>query len=539
MSNRTLTTLTALTALGAGSLVAIVGCWGSSTTPDDGPAGTGGSGGDRVSDAAKVFPKGEAREDGELLARAEETYAVSESGGFQVRTHKRAGGDRSNRAFGGEAGSSRGGIGGGGGAAPGMALAEADDESGGWDGGDEGLAPARSPRPMADPTAGAEPMPTDGAPLRRLSEERERGGRDSLEKTKAQAVTAPLRAGETDDNEAFDEYLAYRQRLQEQYPDLAQLTDPLDITERYILAIADEDGRPLPNCQVAIAADDTLLWQGTTTSDGTMPFFPRTVAAAEGKTDFTISLVYGDARAVHEMKRKKHGADDPIPFAVPGQKRDGKTALDVLFVIDTTGSMGDEIAQIQATLLQITERIENLPEKPALRFGMVLYRDRTDDYVTKAFSFTDDVASFNEALQSIGAAGGGDGPEALNMGLYDGVETMGWRDDALRLAFLVADAPPHMDYGDDVPYGASLRSAVEKGIKIFPVAASGLDQYPSECGTYIYRQIAQFTQGRFIYIEYGASAASHGVAKPKQDGGNNLDDIVVRTVTRELEAYVK
>jgi hypothetical protein len=470
--------------------------------------------------------------DSQTLAKARENYDVKkEEAGWQVRRHKRSGGSRQE------------GIGGGG---RGELSREGGARTSGFAGTDESCAP----EPCEDGPSGGAALgaPPSAAPAPRglVAGRPESPKRASLEEKRKDSDgearpdvsrLAPLRAGETDDNENFDAYLGYRTELLRENPGLVKLVDLLDISERYLVRVTDEAGRPLPNCRIAVSADDRLVWRGTTTSAGEMPFYPRCAAGCEGATGFFLSVIYGGTTKVVELPRKKNGSDEPIAVTLPCAKQVAPVCLDVVFTIDTTGSMSDEISQIQATLLEITRRIKEMPARPELRFGMVVYRDRTDAYVTKVFPFTSDVSAFHAALQSIGANGGGDGPEALNMGLFDTVDALDWREDALRLSFLIADAPPHMDYGDDVPYGASLKLAVEKGIKVFPVAASGLSEYTCGSGSYIFRQIGQFTMARFIYIEYGDSAASHGVRNAS--GGNNLDDIVVRTVEKELARYVE
>ena len=99
---------------------------------------------------------------------------------------------------------------------------------------------------------------------------------------------------------------------------------------------------------------------------------------------------------------------------------------------------------------------------------------------------------------------------------------------------LVADAPPHMDYQGDVTYGRSALAALHKGIRIHTVAASGLDDH----GSLVFRQTAQLSQGKFIFIEYGSSAASaadHGVRG--QVASNNLDDILYREIEAEVTGW--
>ena len=160
----------------------------------------------------------------------------------------------------------------------------------------------------------------------------------------------------------------------------------------------------------------------------------------------------------------------------------------------------------------------------------MLYRDRGDEYITRSLPFTSDVRAFSERLQGVSAGGGGDEPESVNQALAEAVRA-NWRPGAAKVMFLVGDAPPHMDYQGDVPYGRSLKAAVAKGIRIHSVAASGL----SPLGTLVWRQIAQFTRGKFIFIEYGSAAAtaeSHGVTGSYSS--NNLDEIIYAQIRDEL-----
>lgn len=337
-----------------------------------------------------------------------------------------------------------------------------------------------------------------------------------------------LRASEVDDNATFDQYLKYHIANGNLVPEGYRL----DVSERYVFEVVDEKGRTLPNARVWVSGNDRPLFEGCTDSRGRTGFFPRSIAASKEVTAFQVTAGYGSATKVFEIARTAGGKDDPVRLALPVAKSAAAVQLDLCFLLDTTGSMGDEIARIQKTLLAITAKMRKLESKPRIRLGMVLYRDHGDEYVTRRFDFTEDAEAFDKALREVKADGGGDTPEQLNMGLYAAVEQLAWGRDALRLCFLVADASPHMDYADDVPYVATLRSAVAKGIKVYPTGASGLEPV----GSYVMRQIAQFTLANFLFIEYGKSAGGHGVEEGTYQT-NNLDDIVLRIVKQELSAY--
>lgn len=349
----------------------------------------------------------------------------------------------------------------------------------------------------------------------------------------ARPQQAGLRAGSTDDNAdlaAFEAYVAEWTGK----PGVAGQVDTLDVSDARTIKVADATGRPVPAARVSVIdnATDRLVWTGKTYGDGTAPFYPNLRAGllgekgGDGEAGWSVQVAHGGTWTVADLPSQQEELSVTL-----NTEPTGPVQLDVVFLIDTTGSMGDEIERIKSTLLSTTERLRGLDQDFDLQYGAVLYRDIGDEYVTKAHPLTGDIRSFDKALQGIQANGGGDGPESLNQGLAVAIDHMDWRGDAAKLVFLVADAPPHMDYQQDVSYGRSSLAALHHGIRIHTVAASGLD----DRGSLVFRQTAQLGQGQFIYIEYGsaaASAADHGVARP--GNSNNLDDILYREIRDEL-----
>ena len=138
-------------------------------------------------------------------------------------------------------------------------------------------------------------------------------------------------------------------------------------------------------------------------------------------------------------------------------------------------------------------------------------------------------------LARVQAGGGGDMPEALNEALHETVHRMSWRTEAARMVVLVADAPPHLDYGGP-QYDVDMQAALAKGIKLFAVGASGLDPV----GEYIYRQMAQYTAGRFVFLTYKDASdpgSGPGTQTPHDVRGysvQTLDRLIVKLVGDEL-----
>ena len=339
-------------------------------------------------------------------------------------------------------------------------------------------------------------------------------------------VPVSISAGEVDDNEQWEEYLRYRLEFQ------GPRVHNVDVSERYAIAVADAGGGPVPNAVVRVSTGETLLFQGRTYANGQTLFFPRAYQAAEGVEEFRLYVERNGVSQSLDVARGEQ-SDWVVTLDTTVSYDDG-VPLDILFLLDSTGSMADEINQIKETLLSISSRIADLPSQPDLRFGMVSYRDRGDEYVTRVYEFDRDVSRFLEAVRGVHADGGDDEPESLNEALHVAVQMPEWRlDDAVRLVFLVADAPPHLDYPQDYDYAVEMADAKRRGIKIFSVATSGLNAQ----GEYIFRQIAQHTMGRFIFLLYhgegGTPSTPHDVAGYTVE---RLDDLVVRLVEEELAA---
>jgi hypothetical protein len=137
----------------------------------------------------------------------------------------------------------------------------------------------------------------------------------------------------------------------------------------------------------------------------------------------------------------------PQPPVVDGPK--GEKTLEMVFVLDTTGSMGGLIEGAKQRVWGIINEVMQTPAHPNVRVGLVAYRDHGDQYVTQVLPLTNDLDKVYTTLMEYRADGGGDGPEDVRRALADGVRKAGWSQpqaDTAQIVFLVGDAPPHDDY---------------------------------------------------------------------------------------------
>jgi hypothetical protein len=170
--------------------------------------------------------------------------------------------------------------------------------------------------------------------------------------------------------------------------------------------------------------------------------------------------------------RSKDGA-----FAAPSRSASSLTQngqsgdrprVDIVFALDTTSSMSGLIDGAKSKIWEIARRAQEGQPAPDVRIGLVAYRDRGDDYVTKVLDLTGDLDKVYATLMELQAAGGGDGPEHVLKGLSDAVNVEPWSNDpkAVKLVYLVGDAPPHEDYDDGLSMEGVLRDAHQRGIRI-------------------------------------------------------------------------
>ncbi|MBI2378642.1 MAG: VWA domain-containing protein [Deltaproteobacteria bacterium] len=337
---------------------------------------------------------------------------------------------------------------------------------------------------------------------------------------------AGVRAGASDDNLQFNAFL----RFLDEIPGLGRQRD---VSHRVVLTVADKNGLPVANAKVTALLGDTKLATRTTYSDGRALLFP--------------SLDPRMKQAGAELSIETNGASIRVPLRGPLVRRvslDMERSvppvipLDVVFVLDTTGSMGDEIEQLRRTIQVIHWQVSNMSPKPDVRFGMVLYKDQEDEYVTRVVPFTGDLQTFQRVLAEVSAGGGGDTPEDVEAAL-EVMTRLPWRPDGVRLAFLIGDAAPHLDYPRPHDYLTSTEEAASKGIKVASIGASGLDRM----GELVWRQVAQYTMAPFVFLTYGETSDAEGSpSSVSHHVGSNwvadsLDAIVVKMVKVELASF--
>lgn len=338
------------------------------------------------------------------------------------------------------------------------------------------------------------------------------------------AQAGQLTAGDHDDllnPELYARYVA-ASGLAQTVRDLPRVDTGRMLTVR----VADSAGRPAAFYDVVVTCSDGNQIRLKTQADGRVTLFPDLDRLSPSLT----VAVRGAGGAIGPARRvtlAQAAGSDEIGFTVRGSAA-APTKLDLMLVVDTTGSMADEIDYLKAELGSIVAALQRRHADLDIRIGFVFYRDIGDDYVTQTIAFGRDIDSARSTLARQSASGGGDYPEAMDQALIRAVGQP-WRPDAVKTLLLVADAPPHDDRVGRAWAAAEVARA--QRIHIVPVAASGV----AAEAEYVMRAMAAATQSRYLFLT-DDSGIGNAHAAPAIDCYlvTRLDGLIRRVIDSQL-----
>lgn len=317
------------------------------------------------------------------------------------------------------------------------------------------------------------------------------------------AVSAgQLTAGEVND---FTKWRQWQKIVED--TENARWFEPWRMTpqERYTVQVMNRDGYPIVNYPVNLTDK-----HGNTVC--------QAVTDNTGKAELWRLAISGERLEV-VVPQQTMVIDEPCE--VP----DG---VDVLFVFDATGSMGDELRYLQAEMNDVIARASAATGGLKIRTGAVVYRDHGDEYITRLSRLTDDISATQRFIDKQVASGGGDFPEAVPEALMAALNSAGWNEYArARIAFLILDAPCHQDSATVALMQEQVRNAAAMGVRIVPVVCSGLDK----AGEMLMRSIALLTNGTSFFLT-DDSGIGHTHIQPTTDSlqVEHLNDMLVRTI---------
>ena len=302
-----------------------------------------------------------------------------------------------------------------------------------------------------------------------------------------------------------------------------QKTWNMSLVDRYTVQLMNKKGIPIIDAEVQVFNQDKeVLWTSRSDNTGKAELWLN-IFKKENAEKLYAKVSYNGK--THKIKRINtfHNGINTLeidePCNLPNQ-------VDVMFVVDATGSMSDEINYLKVELRDVIQSMQKKNEDLTINLGSVFYRDHGDAYLTKQSEFSDEIEQTIEFIGQQGAGGGGDTPEAVDDALEVAIDKMKWSENAItRLLFLVLDAPPHKNVEVLAKLERLTKKAAEKGIRIIPLTASGIDKSTE----YLMRSMALSTNGTYVFLTDDSGVGGSHI-KPTTDSYDveTLNELLVR-----------
>lgn len=289
----------------------------------------------------------------------------------------------------------------------------------------------------------------------------------------------------------------------------------------------ENDGAPVRNQKIYLMNGDDVVWSAYSDKAGNAYlFYPPSISA----DTLYVQADGSDEKTEVKILRENDGQSSTVTVSQAALTLSGTGTqyekTEVMFILDTTGSMGDEISYLQKDFSAIAGEVaaENVT------FSVNFYRDHGDDYVTLCNPFTADVKDVQTTLNQQYAGGGGDTPEAVAEILTDTITNGEWSEDSNKIAFLIFDAPPHDDMDEEIY--AAIYAAAQKGIHLVPVVASNAERETELFG----RAAAIMTNSNYVFLTDDSGVGDSHLEPIIGDYDVELlHDIIVRNI-REIMA---
>jgi len=346
-------------------------------------------------------------------------------------------------------------------------------------------------------------------------------GRPTMQAAPITRLLTASMVPDADDREAYLGFLGRQSMLAE--------TVPLDTHRRLRVEVVDARGRPVAGAAVRVVGASRTV-TGRTHPDGVWDFFPGLGTLADA-TSARIEVTAGSAQASKNVTIRTTGDSDAVKVELAHYTATPPRALELMFAIDATGSMEDELRYVNDEVGGIAERLGEALPNVRVRVGATFYRDRMDDQPIERIAMTSDVGAFTRRMQSIFASGGGDYPEDMNSGLEAVLEQRTWPEDAARVVVLIADAPPQRYRDRSFDFVDAARIASRDGVRILPVSASGSDREVE----YLFRALCTVTSTPFVQLTNDSGiGGAHLAADAPAQRTEMFSDLLTRLLVADL-----
>ena len=303
---------------------------------------------------------------------------------------------------------------------------------------------------------------------------------------------------------------------------------------RFAVTVVDAAGVPVCGAKVELFVNESQKpsWTAVSDNNGSAELWYNIGSSVDTDEVKTFTAAVNGAKLTEPLIPTYGSAEQVSMNTLIAEQVTTRNSADIAFIVDATGSMSDEIDFLKDDLLNIIQRASSVTDKQ-IRTAALFYRDEGDEYVTKGEDFNTDPEKTLKFIRKQNAGGGGDYPEAVHTALEEALQDLSWgEDNYARVAFLLLDAPPH--YQQDVisSLQKSIKLYAANGIKIIPIAASGVDKNTE----FILRLMAIFTDGTYTFItNHSGVGDDHIIPTIGQYQVEQLNDLIVRLIEKYTE----
>ena len=266
----------------------------------------------------------------------------------------------------------------------------------------------------------------------------------------------------------------------------------------------------------AFDKDGNKVFSAITDSQGNAYLFPTVKEGSVTVTTGSESVTSAFSTEERELTVDLSGSGNKL------------NVIEIMLVVDVTGSMSDEIDFLKAELADVVNRIAANDSETVIKLAMLFYRDTDDEIPFKYYDFTDvttptGLAAQQAALNDQRAIGGGDYPEAVDDALDMAVNKQWSTGATTKMIFHVLDAPAHDNAENKTKLKNAVNIAAEKGIRLCPIICS----VAADVTEYTMREAAIHTGGTFIFVTDDSGL-----------GGSHHDPILPNTTVELLNSMM-
>ncbi|WP_375560898.1 VWA domain-containing protein [Bernardetia sp. OM2101] len=306
-------------------------------------------------------------------------------------------------------------------------------------------------------------------------------------------------------------------------------------TQRIAIKIENDLGNALGNIEVSLMNNSNKIWTSKTDNLGRAELWLNLYEKNSNVKLEDCRIVIHSTNQVINPVQLYQTIEDTHTIIINNTSSIPSTSpqIDISFVVDATGSMGDEIHFLKNELQDVIQRISTNNPNKTIRTSSVFYRDEFDEYVTKVSPFTQSTSQTIDFIKSQDAVGGGDYPEAVHSGLDKAIFQLEWNPNAkTKIIFLILDAPAHSEAQVIQNLQASIKEAAKLGIKVIPITASGINKNTEA----LMRSFSLATNSTYVFItNHSGIGNDHIEATVGEYEVEYLNNLMVRLVNKYAE----